>query len=346
MGLLRETASQYRIVSIVGTAKNTGKTTTLDAMIAEAQGEGIRLGVTSTGRDGESEDVVTGTVKPRIFLPEGAVTTIPTELYAFAEAGLEILRMTDYRTALGRIMICGVAEAGYVQVAGPVSTAGQTGVCAEMLALGADMILIDGAIDRRSVAAPHASDAVILATGAALSGRMSEVAAETAHAVELYSLPELHDEAALAEITGRAEEKNILCIGDESRVLDLKTGLGAGRLIGDEIGEDCRYIYLPGALTKSVAEGVPTKLRAKTAFVVTDPTKIFIDRISWRKLRAAGLRVFVLSGIHIVAVTVNPYSPAGFSFDSAELVRTVGAAVGDIPVRDVKSGYRNGAGTT
>jgi hypothetical protein len=338
MGLLRETASKYKIVSVVGMAKNTGKTTTLDAMIAEAPGEGIRLGVTSTGRDGEQEDVVTGTAKPRIFLPEGAVTTIPTELYAFAEAGLEILRMTDYRTTLGQIMLCGVVEAGYVQVAGPVSTTGQMGVCAEMFALGADMVLIDGAIDRRSVAAPHASDAVILATGAALSGRMSEVAAETAHAVEIYGLPELRDEAARAEITRLADERAILCIGDESRVLDLKTGLGAGRLIGDEIGEDCRCIYLPGAFTKRVAEGIPAKLLAKTAFVVTDSTKIFIDRLSWKKLRALGLKVFVLSSVNIVAVTVNPYSPAGFSFDSAELVRTVKAAVGDIPVIDVKSG--------
>ncbi|MDR1246343.1 MAG: hypothetical protein LBK57_04870 [Clostridiales Family XIII bacterium] len=339
MGLLRETANKYRVISVVGLAKNTGKTTTLDAMIAEAPGEGIRLGITSTGRDGETIDIVTGTAKPRIFLPEGAVTTIPTELYALADAGLEILRMTDYRTALGRVMICGVVEAGYVQVAGPVSTAGQTGVCADMLALGADMILIDGAVDRRSVAAPHASDAVILATGAALSGRMSEVAAETAHAVEIYSLPELRDGTALAEITKHAEEKNILFVGGENRILDLKTGLGAGRLIGDEIGEDCRYIYMPGALTKSLAEGVPAKLREKAAFVVTDPTKIFIDRLSWRKLRASGLRVFVLSGINIVAVTVNPYSPAGFSFDSAELIKAVGAAVGNIPVTNVKSGY-------
>jgi predicted aconitase with swiveling domain len=48
------------------------------------------------------------------------------------------------------------------------------------------------------------------------------------------------------------------------------------------------------------------------------------------------MRVFVQSGVTLVAITVNPYSPAGFSFDSAELVRAVGAAVGDIPVVDVR----------
>ncbi|MDR2354975.1 MAG: hypothetical protein LBE16_02150 [Clostridiales Family XIII bacterium] len=336
MGLLREAASKYKIVSVVGVAKNTGKTTTLGALIAEAPDAGLRLGITSTGRDGETRDLVTGTAKPKVFLPEGAMATIPKDLYAFAEAGLEILRMTDYRTALGQVMICGAVSEGYVQVAGPVSATAQMGICAEMLELGADMVLIDGAIDRRSVAAPRASDAVILATGAALSGRISEVAAETAHVVELYSLPVLRDEAALAEIARHAEEKRVLCLGDETRVLDLKTGLAVGADIGGEIDANSRYICLPGALTKSLAEGIPQNLLKNAAFVVTDPTKIFIDRRAWRRLCAKGLRVFVQSGVTIVAITVNPYSPAGFSFDSAELIRTVGAAVGDIPVVDVR----------
>jgi hypothetical protein len=336
MKLLRDLAKKHKIVSVVGMAKNTGKTTTLDALIAEASEEGLRLGITSTGRDGETEDLVTGTAKPLIFLPEGAVTTIPTGLYALADAGLEILCMTDYRTALGQVMICKVANAGHVQVAGPVSAASQTGICAEMLALGAELVLIDGAVDRRSVAAPHASDAVILATGAALSGRMSEVAAETAHTVELYSLPTLRDEAALAEIAKHAEEKRILCLGGENKVLHLKTGLGAGSRIGGEIDGDSRYICLPGALTKGLAEGIPTHLLRNAAFVATDPTKIFIDRHAWRRLRDKGLRVFVLSGVKIAAITVNPHSPAGFSFDSDALVKAIGAVVGDIPVIDVR----------
>jgi hypothetical protein len=336
MGLLRDAASKYKIVSVVGLAKNTGKTTTLGALIAEAPEAGIRLGITSAGRDGETEDLVTGTAKPRVFLPEGSVATIPKDLYAFAEAGLEILRMTDYRTALGRVMICGARSEGYAQVAGPVSATAQMGVCAEMLALGADMILIDGAIDRRSVAAPKASDAVILATGAAISGRISEVAAETAHAAELYSLPVLRDEAARAEIAKYADEKRILCLGEETKALNLKTGLAAGAAIGEAIDESSRYICLPGALTKSIAEGIPANLLKNAAFVVTDPTKVFIDRRAWQRLRAKGLKVFAESGVTVVAITVNPYSPAGFSFDSAELIKAVGAAVGGIPVVDVR----------
>ena len=49
-------------------AKNAGKTTALNYLLEEAMDEGLRLGVTSTGRDGEGTDVVTGTDKPRVFL--------------------------------------------------------------------------------------------------------------------------------------------------------------------------------------------------------------------------------------------------------------------------------------
>ncbi|MDR1571650.1 MAG: hypothetical protein LBS32_03915 [Clostridiales Family XIII bacterium] len=343
MGLLSE-AAKYRVVSLVGMAKNTGKTTALSALIDEAHGAGLRLGISSTGRDGETKDLVTGTAKPRVFLPEGALATVPAGLYGFCDAGLEIVKATGLHGPLGQILLCRAAEAGYAQIAGPVSTAGQTEICAEMRGLGADMVLIDGAIDRRSVAAPYASDAVILATGAALSGRISEVAAETAHVAEIYGLPELGDlgDEGIAEAIARhSGGKRIACLGaggDRAldRGLDLRTGLGAGGLIGAEIAKGAGYVYLPGALTGGLLEGIEPGLLKGAAFIVDDPTKIFVERAVWRRLRGRGLKVRVIAGVKIAAITVNPFSPAGFSLDSTELVRAVGAAVGGIPVMDVR----------
>ncbi|MEG0661801.1 MAG: hypothetical protein RR472_00835, partial [Anaerovoracaceae bacterium] len=68
MGLLYDLKTKYKTVSIVGMAKNAGKTTALNYLIEEAMDEGMILGITSTGRDGESTDVVTGTDKPKVFL--------------------------------------------------------------------------------------------------------------------------------------------------------------------------------------------------------------------------------------------------------------------------------------
>ena len=171
MGLLHELSTKYKTLSIVGMAKNAGKTTALNYLIEEAIDEGIVLGITSTGRDGETQDLVTGTEKPRVFLEEDMLVAVPALLYDMADAGLEVIQRTRYSTAIGPLFICRVKEAGYVQIAGPVINAEQKLLCRDMLELGCQLVLIDGAIDRKTIASPDTSDAIILSTGAVLSRR-------------------------------------------------------------------------------------------------------------------------------------------------------------------------------
>lgn len=52
MGILYDLSTKYKTISIVGMAKNAGKTTALNYLIEEAIDEGVVLGITSTGRDG------------------------------------------------------------------------------------------------------------------------------------------------------------------------------------------------------------------------------------------------------------------------------------------------------
>jgi len=339
MGLLSQLKQKYNTLSIVGMAKNSGKTTTLNYLIEEAMDEGVALGITSTGRDGESTDLVTGTEKPKVFLDAGTIVSVPVKLYELADAGLEILRMTNYSTALGQIMLCRVAESGYVQIAGPVNTKDHKKMCKEMTALGAEMILIDGAIDRKSIAAPDTSDAIILATGAVLSRSLKKVVEETVHIVGLYSLPILEEGRIRDLVNSKSETEKITLIkGEEIHVLDLKTGLAASRFLDEAIDEDTDYIYIPGALTKSViADIYPSKLK-KVSFILKDPTKIFIDALPWQQLRKKGFEVKVLDNIKIAALTVNPYAPSGYSFEHEELLVAMQKAVRDIPVVDVKMG--------
>ncbi|MDR3242868.1 MAG: GTPase domain-containing protein [Clostridiales Family XIII bacterium] len=337
MKLLRELSKKYRVVSVVGMAKNAGKTTVLNYLIEEAADEGIALGITSTGRDGERKDIVTGTDKPGIYLWEDTMVTTPSGLYDMSEAGLEILRVTEYSGALGEILLCRVAEAGYVQTAGPVATADQRGICREMLDRGADMVLVDGAVDRRAIAAPEASDAVILATGAALSRSVAKVVEETMHVAGLYRLPEFSDQAARRIIAENGNSGRLTVFEKKgARFPDVTTGLAAGGVLNEAIGNETKYVYLPGALTEGVVAGVsPSKLK-QIAFIVKNPTKIFIDSASWRLLRKKGLRVRVLKNVEIAALTVNPRAPEGYSFDRAALLSAMREAAGGIPVLDVR----------
>ncbi|MDD4582799.1 MAG: hypothetical protein PHR60_01260 [Eubacteriales bacterium] len=338
MGFLSRLSSEYKRISIVGMAKNAGKTTTLNHLIEEAMDEGMVLGITSTGRDGENTDLVTGTEKPKVYLDSGTIVSVPVQLYDLSDAGLEILRMTRYSTALGQVMLCRVVESGYVQVAGPVNTVDHKKMCDEMIDLGAELILIDGAVDRKSIAGPGTSDAIVLATGAVLSRSLKKVVEETLHIVGLYQLPRVPDGSLRKRIeAGAVKEKIMLIKGEETRMLELKTSLTAGKFLDESIDEGTGWVYLPGAMTQGVIDDIhPAKLK-QISFVLKDPTKIFIGATSWQQLRKRGLKVFVLENIKIAAITVNPYAPSGYSFEHKDLLTAMQKAVGNIPVIDVKS---------
>ncbi len=338
MGLLYDLSTKYKTLSIVGMAKNAGKTTALNYLIEEAIDEGIVLGVTSTGRDGESQDLVTGTEKPRVYLEEDMLVAVPTLLYDLADAGLEVIKKTKYSTAIGELLICRVKDAGYVQVAGPVINAEQKLLCQDMMQLGCSLILIDGAIDRKSIASPETSDAIILSTGAVLSRKMNKVVEETAHVVNLYRTPELEEGIIRDVITQNNFDDKIMLVNEDGKIrkLNLITGLGAAKEINGAIDEDTRYIYIPGAFTNSVISDISLKNLKQVQFVLRDPTKIFVNAMDWGLFRKKGFRVSVLKNIEIAAITVNPWAPAGYTFDNRFLLEEMQKAIPDIPIIDVR----------
>jgi hypothetical protein len=338
MGLLYDLSNKYKTLSIVGMAKNAGKTTALNFLIEEAMDEGIVLGITSTGRDGETQDLVTGTEKPRVYLDQGTLVSVPSQLFGLADAGLEILRRTKYSTAIGELLICKVQDAGYVQIAGPVINAETKKLCQDMFGLGCDLVMIDGAIDRKTIASPETSDAIILATGAVLSRSMKKVVEETAHVVHLYGLPEFDENDKVTEFIRQDNYEHIIAFNDkgEGKVLDLVTGLGAARYIDDAIEEDTRYIFIPGAFTNSVVADITNKHLKQVEFILKDPTKIFVNIMDWGQLRKRGFKVKVLKNIEIAAITVNPWSPQGYTFDSDVLIEEMRKLIPDMPIIDVR----------
>ncbi|MBA7549071.1 hypothetical protein ES705_41544 [subsurface metagenome] len=58
---------QGKVLGILGTAKNTGKTTTTSTLLKIANNRNLSVGITSIGYDGEDVDNITGLPKPRIF---------------------------------------------------------------------------------------------------------------------------------------------------------------------------------------------------------------------------------------------------------------------------------------
>ena len=53
-------------------------------------------------------------------------------------------------------------------------------------------------------------------------------------------------------------------------------------------------------------------------------------------MKKRGLKVKVLKNIEIAAITVNPWAPAGYTFDNQMLVSEMQKAIPEIPVIDVR----------
>lgn len=179
-------AGGARSIVVVGTAKNVGKTTTVDALLRVADERGATVGLTSIGRDGEAFDAVDGQPKPRLFVRPRTIVATAHDL--LPPARVREMLGEGARSALGRIGFFRLREPMFVEIAGPPVARDVRATIARLIEYGADPVLVDGAIDRIAAIA-GGNDAVIVATGAALAASPAEVVAHTASLIARLRLP-------------------------------------------------------------------------------------------------------------------------------------------------------------
>lgn len=340
--LIEHIRDKYKTVSIVGMSKNSGKTVALNHLIGEAMYDDVTIGLTSIGRDGEGEDVVTETEKPRIYVEMGTLVATAKEMLSLGDANVEILDVTDYRTPMGNIIIGRVRNSGYIQIAGPQLLSEIRAVSETMLNLGAEFVIIDGALDRISSADPHISEATILASGAVVSRDMGKVIEETSHVASLLGLAAIDDEEDRAIVRNIIEQDEIAIVDEDNtvRVIPIKTALSAGSIIGEHIKDESKYLVIPGSLVKKTVTDLTRSTRKykEINIVVSDGTKIFIGPKDWLIFKRQGVNVKVLDEINLVAITVNPFAPQGYYFKPDEFLKSMQSYIKDIPVIDLVLG--------
>ena len=309
---LMDSLVPYRSVSIIGMAKNVGKTTTLNYLIDSFNQSRICLALTSIGRDGESTDIVTGSQKPKIFVQKGTLIATAEKLLGLCDITKEILLVTGINTSLGRIIIVRALSDGFVQLGGPSITSQMSDLLLLFKALGADKIIVDGALNRKTLANPSVTEATILCTGASLNRNLHTVVQETKHLVSLLTLPKLEDKDILAELEHVKDEK---------------------------VTKREWYIYIRGAVSDAFLNNLimsGTHLEG-VYLIAEDASKIFIKPSTYEKLMLKKAILTVVNPIHLVGLTVNPTSPYDVDFDGAEFLEKIREAV-PIPVYDIKGG--------
>jgi hypothetical protein len=315
-------------LALVGLAKNTGKTVTLAAILAEHAAAGRTVGVTSIGRDGEEHDVIDARIdKPRVMLQAGNLLATTGSLLRESGLAHERLARTGMRTPLGEVVLARLSQPGTVELAGPSAAADVRAVGREMLRAGAEHVLIDGAIDRRAASSPDVADGLVMATGAILGEDIDRVVAATSDAVDLVRLP------VAAGAPGEHDEVLTLSRRDVLR--------GEQAEIAALLREhaSARVLVAEGALGERFLEGLLAARRERAGrelrVVARDPTKVFLTRRGPRWYARQGISIEVVHPIELKAITVNPLAPRSHRFDSATLRGLVEAAVGDVPVFDV-----------
>lgn len=309
----------HRSLCIIGMCKNAGKTTVLNCLIDGCFAHGSRIGLTSAGRDGESSDLVTNTKKPEIFVYSGTLIATSETAMKLGSISREIIDTTGMNTPMGEVILMRARCDGFVQLAGPSMTAQLMCVREMLFSHGAQRVIIDGALSRKSLAMPAVSDAAILCSGASYSADMAKVVCDTACSVRLLRLtrpdtplPPLPEGKLIAiRDDGAAVCADMLRVTEEIR----RGGVKAVVLRGGVTEASVKILLGAGRLLGGVE------------LIAQDASRLLISAGSVEKLTLCGARLAVMDSMKLLAVTVNPFSAYGRHFDKDAFLEAMNRAM-------------------
>lgn len=333
MSLIEEVSS-YKSVAVVGMEKNTGKTECMNYVLRGCSRIGHPVGVTSIGIDGESCDQVTRTAKPEITLAAGTFFSTSEKFYHARRLISDIQGLTEWQTALGRLVTARAITTGKVILSGPVTTGLLRATISEMQRLGARTVLVDGALSRKSLASPAITDAMILATGAALSTNLQELVRQTRFVYDLLHLPvaDLSCAAQLASI-----EQGIWAISEDDTPVDLE--IPSALLLQQQKERLYQYggrLFVSGAVSDKLLDTLRMQPEIfHTELIIKDFTRVFATPQAVRAYLQKGGRMTVLRQPKLLAISINPWSPSGYTLHSDKLREALTEVV-SVPVVDVR----------
>lgn len=324
--------SDFKSLAIVGLEKNTGKTECLNYILSRIGEQAGRFALTSVGIDGEDRDQVCQTPKPEIKVPEGMIFVTSEKHYREKRLIAEVLDISEERTSLGRLVTARAMAPGKVLLSGPADTGGLKKLISRMQELGVQTTLVDGALSRLSLASPAVTEAMILATGAAVSGNIPELVRKTKYVYELIGLEEV--EETLQERLDQLE-RGVWAIDESGMPVDLQLpSVFMLEKKGTDLFQYGNRLYVAGAVSDKLLQYLRAQKQG-VELIVRDFTRIFAAPESYYAFLRKGCRLRVLHRSRLLAVTINPVAPSGLILDSYRLRGAMEEALG-IPVYDVK----------
>ncbi len=325
---------KHKSLSIVGTEKNTGKTECLNYILKRLAEENKIPAITSIGIDGESLDQVTNTRKPEIELNCNSIFVTSEKHFAQKFIDAEILNVSSRKTSLGRLITAKAKSKGKLIFSGPPETVWLKEVIADLLSYNPDIVIVDGALSRKSFGSPSVTESMILTTGAALSANIPVLVKKTAY---LHDLIKLHPWKSNITDKLLSIESGLWAIDDSNNLHDLN--IPSVFMLDKTVDNLFAYgnrIYISGVLNDKILDVLRVQKNIdKTEIIVRDFTRIFAGQNSVNSFLEKGGKIKVLLKTNLMAVCINPLAPNGFLLDSEKLQAILSKEL-NLPVYDIK----------
>ena len=308
---------KYKSISFVGMEKNAGKTQTLNYVLSRLRTFSKTIALTSIGVDGETLDIVTNTSKPEIEIYPNTTFITSQALYPQREIVSAIEEVSNQTTALGRLIQARAITQGKILLAGPSDTISLKKLI-EKLEKNIDLILIDGALSRKTFGSPSITQAMILSTGASLSASLNVVVKKTKFIYQMTQLPQY--EGKFAEQLQQIEN-GIYAITEEG-IKDLEIpSLMMIDKYKDKIFACGKKLFVAGALNDKFIQFLKIqKNPQEIEIIIKDFTKIFSNEDNTLQYLSKGGKIKVLDKANLIAITANPISPTGYHFNNEEML--------------------------
>lgn len=284
------------VVGVAGTAKNTGKTTTIAALMKEIRKHGgLKLALSSIGYDGEELDNITGLPKPRINVWPGIIVAVAEQCLKASKIESELLYKTDIRTPLGKIIVARVRSEGLLLMAGPNKAKELSLVLELFTEQGANITIVDGALNR--IAPMVKTDGLVICTGAARNTDIRQLAEEIKIINGFFHLSVLEVPAQTAAFSNALEIDQVQKIIDELH--------------------QRKAVLIKGIMSQKCLEYLFDNVNDlnEKHLIFSDPIKLMLSGEMGRNaeifagLVQKGVTLGLVKKLRLFAVTVNPYYP-------------------------------------
>ena len=321
---------KYNSVSIVGMAKNTGKTTCLNYVLSKLKTENYKVAVTSIGVDGEEKDILYDTLKPRITLFPGNIFVTSEKHFDEKKLEAKIIHTSHQQTALGRLITAEALSIGQIILSGPSNSDLMIEYIYKLKTYDVALTLVDGALNRMSLASPSVTDAMILCTGAACSIKLDQLIKKVKYQCELINIEKVN-EKILNKISNI--NSGIWAINEEE-ITKLSDSLFSSNINVDVVFQPNKNIYIAGALPDNFMKELVRKKVDGLTIIVRDFSRIFSTSQNYYKFVRRGGSFKVKQNANLIAICSNPTSPEGYNYEPEELLSALKSEF-NIPVYDV-----------